>query len=214
MRLTVARARYPLGHRWDTAGLSAGPRWGTAGLSACPRWGTNGLSACPRWGTAIADTQSRFTVLCHRPGASSASKTHFSDLGPPWRSHPCIEGYPQCHRVRAMGMERSDRQHQLIADIRRVDSPYMSPACCQRVASDCACNLRLSILECIEPEGGRVRGELARHVPAKRACVSGPIGGPVSRGGCNETTFAGLRNSPVTRAPQIFALAICGAFAR
>ena len=137
----------------------------------------------------IADTQSRFTVYVTGL-AARASKTHFPGLGPPWRSHPCIEGYPQCHRVRAVGMERSDRQHQPIADtqsrftvyvtgllpeppkrifrvwgrhggpilvlrathsatgcvpwvwndqtgntnrlpIRRVDSPYMSPACCQ-----------------------------------------------------------------------------------
>ena len=54
--------------------------------------------------------------MSHRPAASRASKTHFSGLGPPWRSHPCIEGYPQCHWVRAVGMERSDRQHQPIAD--------------------------------------------------------------------------------------------------
>ena len=61
----------------------------------------------------IDDTQSRFTIyVSHRPAASRASKTHFSGLGPPWRSHPCIAGYPQCHRVRAVGMERSDRQHQ------------------------------------------------------------------------------------------------------
>ena len=55
------------------------------------------------------------TGICHRP-AARASKTHFPGLGPPWRSHPCIEGYPQCHRVRTVGMERSDRQHQPIAD--------------------------------------------------------------------------------------------------
>ena len=57
---------------------------------------------------------------------SDSAVGNVSGLGPPWRSHPCIEGYPQCHRVRAVGMERSDRQHHPIADTRRVDSPYMS----------------------------------------------------------------------------------------
>ena len=128
MGLTVARARYPLGHRWGTAGLSAGPRWGTAGLSACPRWGTAGLSACPRWGTAglFAGNPKPIHRICHRPAASRASKTHFSGLGPPWRSHPCIEGYPQCHRVRAVGMERSDRQHQPIADTQSRFTVYVT----------------------------------------------------------------------------------------
>ena len=34
---------------------------------------------------------------------------YFPGLGPPWKSHPCIEGYPQCHMVRAVDVERSDR---------------------------------------------------------------------------------------------------------
>ena len=32
MTLTVARARYPLGPRWGTAGLPAGPRWNSAAV--------------------------------------------------------------------------------------------------------------------------------------------------------------------------------------
>ena len=64
--------------------------------------------------------------ICHRPAASRASKTHFSGLGPPWRSHPCIEGYPRCYRGRAMGMERSDRQHQPIADTQSRFTVYVT----------------------------------------------------------------------------------------
>ena len=75
----------------------------------------------------IDDTQSRFTIyVSHRPAASRASKTHFSGLGPPWRSHPCIAGYPQCHRVRAVGMERSDRQHQPIDDTQSRFNVYVT----------------------------------------------------------------------------------------
>jgi len=62
---------------------------------------------------------------CSQP-APGASKTHYSGLGPPWRSHPCIEGYPQCHRVRAVGMERSDRQHQPIADTQSRFTVYVT----------------------------------------------------------------------------------------
>ena len=61
-----------------------------------------------------------------RPAASRASNTHFSGLGPPWRSHPCIEGYPQCQWVRAVGMERSDRQHQPIADTQSRFTVYVT----------------------------------------------------------------------------------------
>jgi hypothetical protein len=64
--------------------------------------------------------------ICHRPAASRASNTHFSGLGPPWRSHPCIEGYPQCHMVRAVGMERSDRQHQPTADTQSRFTVYVT----------------------------------------------------------------------------------------
>ena len=85
-----------------------------------------GMERSDRQHQPIADTQSRFTVYSHRPAASRASKTHFSGLGPPWRSHPCIEGYPRCHRVRAMGTERSDRQHQPIADTQSRFTVYVT----------------------------------------------------------------------------------------
>ena len=65
------------------------------------------------------------SLACSQP-APGASKTHYSGLGPPWRSHPCIEGYPQCHRVRAVGMERSDRQHQPIADTQSRFTVYVT----------------------------------------------------------------------------------------
>ena len=47
-------------------------------------------------------------------------------MGLPWWSHPCTEGYPQCHRVRAVGMERSDRQHQPIADMQSRFTVYVT----------------------------------------------------------------------------------------
>ena len=88
--------------------------------------------ACRGYGTIrpATPTDCRYAEsihrICHRPAASRASKTHFSGLGPPWRSHPCIEGYPQCHRVRAVGMERSDRQHQPIADTQSRFTVYVT----------------------------------------------------------------------------------------
>ena len=96
-----------------------GPPWRShpciEGYPQCHRVRAVGMERSDRQHQPIADTQSRFTVYVTRPAAAArASETHFSGLGPPWRSHPCIEGYPQCHRVRAVGMERSDRQHQPI----------------------------------------------------------------------------------------------------
>ena len=85
-----------------------------------------GVERSDRQHQPIADTQSRIHHICHRPAVSRASKTHVSGLGPPWRSHPCIEGYPQCHRVRAVGMERSDRQHQPIADTQSRFTVYVT----------------------------------------------------------------------------------------
>ena len=91
--------------------------------------------ACRGYGTIrpATPTDCRYAEsihhICHtgdRPAASRASKTHVSGLGPPWRSHPCIEGYPQCHRVRAVGMERSDRQHQPIADTQSRFTVYVT----------------------------------------------------------------------------------------
>ena len=89
------------------------------------------MGACRGYGTIrlATPTDCRYAEsihrICHRP-AARASKTHFSGLGPPWRSHPCIEGFPQCHRVRAVGMERSDRQHQPIADTQSRFTVYVT----------------------------------------------------------------------------------------
>ena len=73
--------------------------------------------ACRGYGTIrpATPTDCRYAEsihrICHRPAASRASKTHFSGLGPPWRSHPCIEGYPQCQWVRDMAMRTASGPH-------------------------------------------------------------------------------------------------------
>jgi len=83
--LTVARARYPLGHR-------------------CVRWGTAGLT---RPAPGKAPPASRPT-----PG------------GAPPASRPAPGGAPLASRPAPGGAPR--------LPIRRADSPYMSPACCQQ----------------------------------------------------------------------------------
>ena len=107
-----------------------GPPWRShpciEGYPQCHRVRAVGMERSDRQHQPIADTQSRFTVYVTGLLHSRASKTHFSGLGPPWRSHPCIEGYPQCHRVRAVGMERSDRQHQPIADTQSRFTVYVT----------------------------------------------------------------------------------------
>ena len=58
--------------------------------------------------------------------ATRASEKHFSALGPPWRSHPGIEGYPQCQRVRAVDLERSDRWNQPISEAQSGFTVYVT----------------------------------------------------------------------------------------
>ena len=77
--------------------------------------------ACRGYGTirpaTPTDCRSAESIhrICHRP-AARASKTHSSGLGPPWRSHPCIVGYPQSSEVHAIGMERSVRRCRSLGD--------------------------------------------------------------------------------------------------
>jgi hypothetical protein len=48
VRLTVARARYPLGVRWGITGSSGVPRWGITSSSGVPGWGITSPSSPSR----------------------------------------------------------------------------------------------------------------------------------------------------------------------
>ena len=85
-----------------------------------PPSGARAASRCSNTGHTTTHTRVD-SQMCSRISTVQAvwakpPKSTFSSLGPPWRSHPCIESYPEWQRVRAVDLERSGRRHQPIDD--------------------------------------------------------------------------------------------------
>ena len=106
--------------------------WGRHGGPILVLRATHSATGCVPWvrNDQTGDTNRLPIRRVDSPYMSSACcqslRNAFFGSGPPWRSHSCIEGYPQCHRVCAVGMERSDRQHQPIADTQSRFTVYVT----------------------------------------------------------------------------------------